>query len=78
MPKLDKVFKVEVNGTKFEEYEDNYVTLQPKLANYRGILSYDRRGNANITVVRNSDNEVMLDASLDNGEINNMDEDFFK
>lgn len=77
MQTLDKVFVVDVRENSDNGDNDNYVTLQPKLANYRAILSYDSAGNANVTIVRASDDAIMLDASLDNGEINDMDTEFF-
>lgn len=60
-----------------DQHEDNhYVKLSPQLANFSGELSYDEAGNANLTIRRKSDNTVMLDVSLDNGEINELNKEF--
>lgn len=51
------------------------VTLKPKLADYSARLEYDEFGNANITIEHNV-RGVVLDMSLDNGEINEIEEGF--
>lgn len=60
-----------------QNYDDGFsvVTLQPKLAEYKAILEYDDRGNANITI-EHEVRGVVLDMSLDNGEINEIEEGF--
>ena len=75
MSELDEVFVVDVIADTDNKDNDNFVTLQPSLANYRGVLSYDSAGNANITIYRNNDDTVMLDMSLDNGEVNEYSDD---
>ncbi len=56
----------------------NYlITLAPKLSDYHARLDYDQAGNANVTIVRNSDNMTVLDMSLDNGEINQIEAPLF-
>ena len=60
------------------EEDMNYlITLTPKLADYYATLDYDQAGNANVTIIRKIDGVRILDMSLDNGEINQMDKEFF-
>lgn len=76
MVKLPEVFNVE--SFKSDADDIGYrVTLQPQLADYVGIIEYDGAGNANLTIVRKSDKVTILDTSLDSGEINQLDTDYF-
>lgn len=73
---LPKVFKLEkwLNDVKDEGY---LVTLEPQLSDYRATLDYDGAGNANVTIVHKKSTITILDMSLDNGEINELDTEFF-
>lgn len=75
--KLPKVFTTEewLNDVGDKGY---LVTLQPQLADYRATLDYDGAGNANITIVRKSDDVTILDMSLDNGEVNQLERGYFE
>lgn len=69
---LPEVFYTHRFKTKGES-DEVWVELSPMLADYNCIMQYDSAGNANVTIKRKSDNMVMLDMSLDNGEINVME-----
>lgn len=67
-----------INETWVGDGGENYlITLAPKIADYHAILDYDQAGNANVTIVRNSDHVTVLDMSLDNGEINAIEAPLF-
>lgn len=74
--KLPRPF--DVHTVKSEEGMSYSVTLSPLLANYKAILDYDERGNANITIQERGTDKVVLDMSLDTGEINEINEEMFK
>lgn len=82
MRKLPEVFTI--YNAKANDGVDYEVELAPKLADYKAILFYDSRGNANITVIRKANKKagitesVVLDMSLDNGEINDIEQGFFE
>lgn len=77
---LPEVFEVDsYQNEDYEEGERSYtVALSPQLADLRADLQYDGAGNANLTITNKVHDCIMLDISLDNGEINDIEPDFFK
>lgn len=63
--KLPEVFKTE-QYTETDEIGYS-VTLAPKLADYQAVIEYDQSGNATVTI--KNGNNVILDFSLDDGTI---------
>lgn len=72
---LSRVFKLDYSPSDEDESADGNITIQlaPKLARYHATLHYDQSGNANISIYDPSQHRHILDMSLDNGEINEID-----
>lgn len=71
---LAKIFKDD--SWQGEEYRNYLITLAPVLSEYTATLDYDEAGNANVTI-KHKNGDTILDMSLDNGEINQIDLDIF-
>lgn len=53
------------------------VELRPALAIYKAQLEYDDSGNANLVIRENGTDGIVLDMSLDSGEVNYINKGFF-